>query len=119
MLKLWLTCSVSSEYLERYFPIKDFSSHKNLWGKLAGYCPTTSYHPICNGLVEKFNDSLKQIFKRYALKNLWTGTVLFAYRDVLQHGFSPFEMNYWRIVRSLMMILKELWSSVMSDEEIS
>ncbi|XP_068235502.1 uncharacterized protein [Palaemon carinicauda] len=64
---------------------------------------TTPYHPMCNGLVEKFNGTLKQMLKKLCQEkpNQWhryINAVLFAYREVPQEstGFSPFEILYGR-----------------------
>lgn len=83
------------------------------------------YHPICNGLVEKWNGTLKQILKRLCAEkpkdwDRYLSAVLFAYREVPQEslGFSPFEMLYGRTVRGPMMILKELWSKTVPEDEI-
>ncbi|GFN80204.1 reverse transcriptase [Plakobranchus ocellatus] len=35
---------------------------------------TTPYHPMCNGLVEMFNATLKTCFVAYAVSNLDSGT---------------------------------------------
>ena len=59
---------------------------------------TTPYHPICNGLVEKFNGTLKQMLRRLCHQkpkdwDKYINAALFAYREVPQEslGFSPFE----------------------------
>ena len=58
---------------------------------------TTPYHPQCNGLVEKFNGTLKLILKKLCEGHprswdRYIPAVLFAYREVPQTslGFSPF-----------------------------
>ena len=58
---------------------------------------TTPYHPMCNGLVERFNGVLKTMLKKYVSKqpNIWDTYLpylLLAYREVPQAttGLSPF-----------------------------
>ena len=86
---------------------------------------TTPYHPMCNGLVEKFNGTLKQMLKKMCSEqpkdwDKYINALLFAYREVPQDslGFSPFEMLYGRSVRGPMAILKELWTQDVPDPEI-
>lgn len=80
---------------------------------------TTHYHPSCNGLVERFNGTLKQILKRLCAEkpkdwDKYLNAVLFAYRELPQEslGFSPFELVYGRSVRGPMSILKEMCTEV-------
>ena len=79
---------------------------------------TTPYHPICNGLVEKFNGTLKRMLKKLCEEkprdwDRYLSPLLFAYREVPQEtlGFSPFELLYGRSIRGPIGILKELWTS--------
>ena len=83
---------------------------------------TTPYHPSCNGLVERFNGTLKQMLRRMCSErprdwDRYIAPLLFAYRETPQHslGFSPFELLYGRTVRGPMAILKELWSGEMDE----
>ena len=78
---------------------------------------TTPYHPMCNGLVESFNGTLKQMLRRMCAEqpkkwDQFIDPLLFAYREVCQcsTGFSPFELLYGRTVRGPLYILKELWT---------
>ena len=86
---------------------------------------TTPYHPMCNGLVEKYNGTLKTMIKRMASErpkdwDRYIGPLLFAYREVKQEsmGFSPFELLYGRTVRGPMRILRELLTDETVDPEV-
>lgn len=86
---------------------------------------TTVYHPMCNGLVEQFNGSLKQMLKRMCSErpkdwDRYINSLLFASREIPQESlkFSPFELVYGRTVRGPMAILKELWTKEISDPEV-
>ena len=86
---------------------------------------STPYHPICNGLVERWNGTLKFMLKRLCQDqpNQWhrlINPVLFAYREVPQEwtGFSPFQLLYGRSVRGPGTILKELWTKEVNIPEV-
>ena len=86
---------------------------------------TTPYHPMCNGLVERFNGTLKMMLKRMCAErpkdwDRYLPALLFAYREVPQEslGFSPFEMLYGRTVRGPMAILKEVWTKESAEPEV-
>ena len=83
---------------------------------------TCPFSPQTNGLVEKFNDTLKQMIKRLALEqpdqwDTFIPALLFAYREAPQDslGFSPFELLYGRTVKGPMQVLRQIWT----DEDIS
>ena len=80
---------------------------------------TTSspYHQQTNGLVERFNGTLKSMLRKYALEapQSWDELLpylLFAYREVPQAstGFSPFELLYGRQVRGPLALVKDSWA---------
>ena len=86
---------------------------------------TTPYHPMCNGLVERFHATLKQMLRIMCAErpkdwDKYLPALLFAVREVPQEslGFSPFELLYGRNVRGPMAILRELWSDEVNDEQV-
>lgn len=86
---------------------------------------TTPYHAQCNGLVERFNGTLKQMLKRLCQEqptewDRFIPACLFAYREVPQESlkFSPFELLYGRTVRGPMQVLRKLWTKEEADPEL-
>ena len=86
---------------------------------------TTPYHPMCNGLTEKFNGTMKSMLKRLCSKqprqwHRYINPLLFTYREVPQESteFSPFELLCERAVRGPMFILKELWTKELEEPEV-
>ena len=83
---------------------------------------TTPYHAQCNGLVERWNGTLRRMLQKMAAErpsdwDRYIPALLFSYREVAQAslGFSPFELVYGRSVRGPMSVLRDIWA----DEDIN
>ena len=83
---------------------------------------TTPYHQAANGLVERWNQTMKNMLRRMVYDSCpqWDRLlpyVLFAYREVPEAstGFSPFELLYGWPVRGPLSIVKESWTDHESD----
>lgn len=77
---------------------------------------TSPYHPQTDGLVERFNKTLKSMLRKFVADtgsdwDQWLPFLLFAYREVPQAstGFSPFQLLYGHPVRGPLDVLKEAW----------
>ncbi|XP_026050763.1 uncharacterized protein LOC113037671 [Carassius auratus] len=87
---------------------------------------TTPYHPQTDGLTERFNQTLKQMLRKFVSEtgedwDQWLPYLLFAYREVPQAstGFSPFELLYGRDVRGPLALLQEMWEGSPEKEPTS
>lgn len=77
---------------------------------------TSIYHPQANGLVERFNGTMKAMLKKFVGEHVqaWDSYLpylLFASGEVLceSTGYSPFERFCGRTVRGPLAIVKESW----------
>ncbi|XP_014857306.1 PREDICTED: uncharacterized protein LOC106926725 [Poecilia mexicana] len=85
---------------------------------------TTPYHPQTHGLVKKYNQTLKNMLRKFVSDtgadwDQWLPYLLFAYREVPQvsTGFSPFELLYGRQVRGPLDLLKDCWEDATPEGE--
>ena len=85
---------------------------------------TSSYHPMCDELVERCNAMLKAMLKRLCSEkprqcDRYINALLFAYREVPKQstGFSPFELLYGRTVREPIRILRLIWTGEEGETE--
>ena len=77
---------------------------------------TSVYHPQIDGLVERFNRTLKLMIRKFVHDDSrnwekWQVPLLFAVREVPQAstGFSPFELLFGRKPRGVLNLIKENW----------
>ncbi|GFN88914.1 gypsy retrotransposon integrase-like protein 1 [Plakobranchus ocellatus] len=84
---------------------------------------TTPCLPVCNGLVERLNATLKTCLRRLCNEqprqwHRYINPLLFPYREVPQESthFDPFELLYGRTVRG--PILRELWTKEIEETDV-
>lgn len=85
---------------------------------------TSAYHPETDGMVERYNGTLKSGLRKYLdhFGGEWQKALpylLFAFRE-LPHsatGYSPFELLYGRNPRGPLDVLKEQWQEPESVKE--
>ncbi len=77
---------------------------------------TSVYHPQTDGLVERFNRTLKTMIRMFVHEDAknwdkWLEPLLLAVREVPQAstGFSPFELLYGRQPHGVLDVLRETW----------
>ncbi len=75
---------------------------------------TSIFHPQTDGLVERFNRTLKTMVCKFVKEenwDKWLEPLLFAVREVPQAstGFSPFELLYGRQPRGVLDFIMESW----------
>uniref|UniRef100_A0A8C8S4V8 ribonuclease H n=1 Tax=Pelusios castaneus TaxID=367368 RepID=A0A8C8S4V8_9SAUR len=98
---------------------------KQLWEMCGvGHLKAAPYHPETNGLVERFNGTLKSMLRMYVdrRQNDWDVLLpflLYAYRSVPQEstGFAPFELLYGRQVRGPLDLIRDSWEGSMEVAE--
>uniref|UniRef100_A0A7M4F0X7 Integrase catalytic domain-containing protein n=1 Tax=Crocodylus porosus TaxID=8502 RepID=A0A7M4F0X7_CROPO len=88
---------------------------------------TTVYHPQTNGLMERFNATLKGMLRRCTQEDparwdLLVPPLLFAVRDAPQAsmGYSPFRLVFGHQPQSLLDIVRESWeTSVRGGQQVA
>ncbi len=85
---------------------------------------TSVYHPQTDGLVERFNRTLKTMIRKFVHEDAknwdkWLEPLLFAVREVPQASteFSPFELLYGRQPRGVLDVLRETWEEGPSESK--
>ena len=88
---------------------------------------TQLYHPMTNGLNERYNGLIKRVLRKLSAENprswdRYLHPTLFALRDSPCESlgkFSSFELLYGRQVRTPLSLLKHMWTKGDQQENIS
>ena len=80
---------------------------------------------MCNGVMEKFNGTLKKMLRRLCSEQLkqwhrYINALRFAYREMPQDSthFAPFDLMDGRTVTGPMHNLRELWTKDIDEHEV-
>lgn len=80
---------------------------------------TLVYHPQMDGLVERFNQTLKSMLRKLSVEEFcrWDQFLPLAIREVPQAStnFSPFKLLYGRQPRGLLDLVRETWEQTVSQ----
>ena len=87
---------------------------------------TSAYHPATDGMVERFNKTLKQTLRKLTQKSSddWDACIpylMWAYRGTVHAstGFSPFELVYGRQMRDGLDVLADVWKEEKDTDPIA
>ncbi|KAK7902112.1 hypothetical protein WMY93_018881 [Mugilogobius chulae] len=97
-------------------------SHRQppVWGNKDHSLPPTD-----DGLVERYNQTLKSMLKKFVAEDgkdwdRWLPYLMFSYREVPQAstGYSPFELLYGRQVRGPLEVLRDAWDPASDPQPV-